>query len=87
VTESATASPIWELAAIGNAPPRGSTAEPKCTTRSERSTERQESTYDNFDLYGRARPAETGLRTAVPGGLLTRKRSQVQTLSRPPARR
>jgi hypothetical protein len=24
------------------------------------------------------------IRTAVPGGLLTRKRSQVQTLSRPP---
>jgi hypothetical protein len=47
VTESATVSPICELAEIGNAPPRGSTAEPKCNTRSERSTERQESTYDN----------------------------------------
>jgi hypothetical protein len=38
----------------------------------------------NFGLYGRARPGKTAFRTAVPASLLTRKRSQVQTLSRPP---
>jgi hypothetical protein len=38
-----------------------------------------------FDPDGRRRPAITAVRTAVPGGLLTRKRSQVQTLSRPPS--
>jgi len=40
VTESATVSPICEPAAIGNAPPRGSTAEPS-NTRRERLVERQ----------------------------------------------
>src|SRR5918996_2555040 len=39
-----------------------------------------------FDLYGRARPGRTASSTAVPGVLLTRKRSQVQTLSRPPGK-
>ena len=38
----------------------------------------------NFAIYGRARPGKTAVRTAVPCILLTRKRSQVQTLSRPP---
>jgi hypothetical protein len=38
----------------------------------------------NFGIYGHARPAETAVCTAVPCILLTRKRSQVQTLSRPP---
>jgi hypothetical protein len=38
----------------------------------------------NFDPYGRARPAGMAVRTAVPCILLTRKGSQVQTLSRPP---
>jgi hypothetical protein len=37
-----------------------------------------------FRLYGRRRPGRTAASTAVPGVLLTRKRSQVQTLSRPP---
>jgi hypothetical protein len=50
----------------------------------ERLTACPESTYCNFGPYGRARPARTAVRTAVPGVLLTRKRSQVQTLSRPP---
>jgi Single-strand binding protein family len=39
----------------------------------------------NFSLYGRPQPARMACSTAVPGGLLTRKRSQVQTLSRPPS--
>ena len=39
-----------------------------------------------FCTYGRARPGKTAVRTAVPRCLLTRKRSQVQTLSRPPHR-
>ena len=39
-----------------------------------------------FGLYGRSRPGETVGSTAVPSVLLTRKRSQVQTLSRPPTR-
>jgi hypothetical protein len=47
-------------------------------------TERQESTYSNFSVYGQRRPGKTAGSTAVPGGLLTRKGSQVQTLSRPP---
>jgi hypothetical protein len=38
-----------------------------------------------FRLYGRSRPGRTAPSTAVPGGLLTQKGSQVQTLSRPPA--
>jgi hypothetical protein len=37
-----------------------------------------------FRLDGRARPGRTASSTAVPCVLLTRKRSQVQTLSRPP---
>jgi hypothetical protein len=37
-----------------------------------------------FGLYGRSRPGRTASSTAVPCVLLTRKRSQVQTLSRPP---
>ena len=36
-----------------------------------------------FRLYGQARPGRTAPSTAVPSVLLTRKRSQVQTLSRP----
>jgi hypothetical protein len=44
-----------------------------------------------FRIYGQTRPGRTAAgttaSTAVPGVLLTRKRSQVQTLSRPPARR
>jgi hypothetical protein len=39
-----------------------------------------------FRIYGQTRPGRTAASTAVPGVLLTRKRSQVQTLSRPPAR-
>ena len=39
-----------------------------------------------FGLYGRSRPGRTAPSTAVPHRLLTRKRSQVQTLSRPPLR-
>jgi hypothetical protein len=37
-----------------------------------------------FGLYGRRRPGRAAASTAVPCVLLTRKRSQVQTLSRPP---
>ena len=40
-----------------------------------------------FRLYGRTRPGETAGSTAVPCVLLTRKGSQVQSLSRPPTRR
>jgi hypothetical protein len=36
-------------------------------------------------VYGRRRPGGTASSTAVPEVLLTRKGSQVQTLSRPPA--
>jgi hypothetical protein len=40
----------------------------------------------NFATDGRTRPAETRVRTAVPGGLPIRTRSQVQVLAgRPPA--
>jgi hypothetical protein len=39
----------------------------------------------NFDPYGRVRPATMASSTAVLRILLTRKRSQVQTLSRPPS--
>src|SRR5215211_8093468 len=38
----------------------------------------------NLRIYGRARPAGTALSTAVPGSLLTRKRTEVQLLPRPP---
>jgi hypothetical protein len=38
----------------------------------------------NFAIYGSPRPGEMAIRTALPARLLTRKRSQVQTLSRPP---
>jgi hypothetical protein len=37
----------------------------------------------NFSIYGRARPVGTALSTAVPGGLLTRKRTEVRLLPRP----
>jgi hypothetical protein len=37
-----------------------------------------------YGMYGWRRPGRTVPSTAVPGVLLTRKRSQVQTLSRPP---
>jgi hypothetical protein len=40
----------------------------------------------SYGTYGRGRPGRTASSTAVPGVLLTRKRSQVQTLSRPPDR-
>jgi hypothetical protein len=36
-----------------------------------------------FGIHGRRRPGRTAPSTAVPRGLLTRKRSQVQILSRP----
>jgi hypothetical protein len=39
-----------------------------------------------FRLYGWTRPGRMALSTAVSGVLLTRKKSQVQTLPRPPAR-
>ena len=39
-----------------------------------------------FGIYGRSRPGRTASSTAVPCVLLTRKGSQVQTLSRPPHR-
>jgi Transposase DDE domain len=38
----------------------------------------------DFGPYGRARPGKTAVRTAVPRWFADRKRSQVQTLSRPP---
>jgi hypothetical protein len=38
-----------------------------------------------FRVYGRRRPGRTAPSTAVPCVLLTRKGSQVQTLSRPPS--
>src|SRR5215212_7533428 len=38
----------------------------------------------NCSAYGLTRPAGTAPSTAVPGVLLTWKRSQVQTLARPP---
>ena len=37
-----------------------------------------------FRIYGQTRPGRTAASTAVPGVLLTPKRSLVQTLSRPP---
>ena len=48
----------------------------------ERFPGRQESVP--FNLYGQWRPGTTAASTAVPSVLLTRKGSQVQTLSRPP---
>lgn len=41
----------------------------------------------NVSIDGRIRPGRMASSTAVPGGSLTRKGSQVSTLSRPPARR
>ena len=41
----------------------------------------------NYATYGWRRPARTALSTALPRCLLTRKGSQVQTLSRPPHER
>jgi hypothetical protein len=38
----------------------------------------------NFSACGRARPARTAPSTAVPGGLLTRKRTEVQLPPAPP---
>jgi hypothetical protein len=40
--------------------------------------------FSNFGLDGRARPGKTPVRTAVPWILLTRKRTEVQLLPRPP---
>ena len=40
----------------------------------------------NCSPYGRTRPGRTALRTAVPRCLLTRKRTEVQLLPRPPPR-
>ena len=57
-------------AVIGTAP-----HEPRATARAH-----------NFAVLGSQRPGETAMCTAVPGRLLTRKRSQVQALSRPPHR-
>src|SRR5215204_6981222 len=51
-----------------------------------RSAELRVKRTHNFALYGRRRPGKTAIRTALPRRLLTRKGSQVQTLSRPPAR-
>src|SRR6266516_2778782 len=40
--------------------------------------------FFNFGTYGRARPAERAVRTAVPCILLIRKRSEDQVLAGPP---
>jgi hypothetical protein len=40
--------------------------------------------FSNFRSDGRTRPAGRAVRTAVPWILLTRKRTEVQLLPRPP---
>src|SRR5215213_10513828 len=49
-----------------------------------RSAELRVKRTHNFALYGRRRPGKTAIRTALPRRLLTRKRTEVQLLPRPP---